>query len=46
MLTTIRNAFKIPELRKKLLYTAMMLVVIRFGSLLPVPGVDKTFIQM
>ena len=46
MLTTLRNAFKIPELRKKLLYTAMMLVVIRFGSLLPIPGVDKTFIQM
>ena len=46
MLTTIRNAFKIPELRKKLLYTAMMLVIVRFGSLLHVPGVDKTFIQM
>lgn len=45
MLTTLRNAFKIPDLRKKLLYTAMMLVVIRFGSLLPIPGVDKGFIQ-
>ncbi len=45
MLTTIKNAFKVPELRKKLLYTAMMLVVIRFGSLLPLPGVDKAFIQ-
>ncbi len=45
MLTTLRNAFKIPDLRKKLLYTAMMVVVIRFGSLLPIPGVDKGFIQ-
>lgn len=45
MLTTLRNAFKIPDLRKKLLYTAMMVVVIRFGSLLPIPGVDKSFIQ-
>ncbi len=45
MLTTLRNAFKIPDLRKKLLYTAMMMVVIRFGSLLPIPGVDKSFIQ-
>lgn len=45
MLTTIKNAFKVPDLRKKLLYTAMMLVVIRFGSLLPLPGVDKAFIQ-
>ena len=45
MLTTLRNAFKIPDLRKKLLYTAMMLVGIRFGSLLPIPGVVKGFIQ-
>lgn len=45
MLTTIKNAFKVPDLRKKLLYTAMMLVVIRFGSLLPLPGVNKAFIQ-
>lgn len=45
MLTTIKNAFKVPDLRKKLLYTAMMLVVIRFGSLLPLPGVDKALIQ-
>lgn len=45
MLKTIQNAFKIPDLRKKLIYTFMMLVVIRFGSQLPIPGVDPSFIR-
>ena len=40
MITTLKNAFKIPELRKKILFTFAMLVVIRVGSQLPVPGID------
>ena len=40
MLTTLKNAFKIKEIRMKLLFTLFMLFVIRFGSQLPVPGVD------
>ena len=43
MLTTLKNAFKIKEIRQKLLFTLAMLVVIRIGSQLPVPGVDPTF---
>ena len=43
MFTTLKNAFKIKELRKKILFTFAMLVVIRFGSQLPVPGVDRTY---
>ncbi len=43
MFTTLKNAFKIKELRKKIFFTFAMLVVIRFGSQLPVPGVDRTF---
>lgn len=43
MLTTLKNAFKIKEIRKKLLYTLGMLVVIRLGSQLPVPGVNRDF---
>jgi len=39
MLTTVKNAFKIKEIRVKLLFTLAMLVVIRLGSQLPVPGV-------
>ena len=43
MLTTLKNAFKIKELRKKIFFTFAMLVVIRLGSQLPVPGVDRTY---
>lgn len=43
MLTTLKNAFKIKEIRKKLFFTFAMLVVIRLGSQLPVPGVNRTF---
>ncbi|WP_105616886.1 preprotein translocase subunit SecY [Vallitalea okinawensis] len=41
MFTTVRNAFKIPDLRKKLLYTLMMFVVIRLGAAIPVPGINS-----
>lgn len=40
MLETLRGAFKIKDIRKKLLFTFLMLVVIRIGSQLPLPGVD------
>ena len=43
MLKTLVNAFKNKDIRKKLLYTLMMLVVIRIGSLLPIPGVDTEY---
>ena len=39
MLKTIKNAFKIKEVRDKLLFTFAMLVVIRLGSQLPLPGI-------
>ncbi len=43
MLTTLRNALKIKELRQKLLYTLVMLVVIRIGSQLPIPGINEAY---
>lgn len=43
MLKTLRDAFKIKDIRKKLLYTFMMLIVIRFGSELPIPGVNTSY---
>ena len=43
MSTTLKNAFKIKEIRKKLFFTFMMLVVIRLGSQLPVPGINRDF---
>ena len=44
MFKTLRDAFKIKDLRNRILYTfLMMLVVVRIGSLLPIPGVDTTY---
>jgi len=43
MLKTLQNAWKDKEIRKKLLYTFMMLVVISFGSELPIPGVNTSY---
>lgn len=43
MFKTLVNAFKNKDIRKKLLYTLMMLVVIRVGSLLPIPGVNTEY---
>lgn len=40
MFETLRGAFKIKELREKLFFTFLMLIVIRLGSQLPLPGVD------
>ena len=40
MLETVRNAWKIPELRKKILFTIFALLIFRLGSAVPVPFVD------
>lgn len=40
MLTTLRNAWKIPELRKKLLFTVFVLLLYRIGNVIPVPYID------
>ncbi len=45
MLTTLRNAFKIKDIRKKLGYTFLMLIVIRLGSQLPTPGVNALYVE-
>ena len=37
MLETIRNAFKIPDLRRRILFTIIMLIIFRFGAAIPVP---------
>ena len=43
MLETIRNAFKIKEIRKRLIFTLLMLIVVRIGSQLPIPGINGEF---
>ncbi len=40
MLETVRNAFKIKDIRNRIIFTFLMLIVIRIGSQLPIPGVD------
>lgn len=45
MLETFRRAFGIKDIRKKIGYTFLMLIVIRLGSELPTPGVDPTYIK-
>ncbi|MBT3319187.1 MAG: preprotein translocase subunit SecY [Clostridia bacterium] len=40
MFSTLRNAWKVPDIRKKILYTLMMLFVYRIGAHVPVPGMD------
>lgn len=40
MFKTLRNAWKIPELRKKIIFTAFILLLYRLGNRIPVPGVD------
>ena len=40
MLQTLRNAWKIPELRKKLIFTMFILLIYRVGNVIPVPYID------
>ena len=42
MLQTLQNAWKIPELRKKLIFTLFILMIYRVGNVIPVPFIDVT----
>ncbi len=44
MLQTIRDAWKVPEIRKKMIFTLWMFVVYRIGANIPVPFVDRQYI--
>ena len=45
MLENLKNIFRVKEMRRKLLYVLWMILVIRIGSQLPVPGVDSDFFK-
>lgn len=45
MVDAVRNAFTLPDLRRKILFTLLILVVYRAGSHIPVPGVDSAALQ-
>jgi preprotein translocase subunit SecY len=40
MLSTLRNAWKVPDLKKKLIFTAFMIALFRLGNYIPVPGIN------
>ena len=45
MLKTIKKAWQVEDVRKRLLFTFMMIIVIRLGSQIPVPGTDASVIK-
>jgi len=45
VLQSISNIFKIPDLKKKILITAMILVIYRLGSFIPVPGINAAVLK-
>ena len=45
MLQTIANAFSVPEIRRKLAFTAAMLLLYRLGAYIPSPGVDVDAVE-
>jgi len=45
LLATLRNAWKIPDLRKKMTFTMLMLMIFRLGAVIPVPGVNIEYVR-
>ena len=45
MFKTLANAWKLPDLRKKIIFTLCMLAVFQLGTVIPVPGIDKEGLQ-
>ncbi len=45
MFKTLKNAWRVPELRKKIIYTLWMFAIIRIGAHIPVPGVNASAIE-
>ena len=44
MLATLVNAWKIPDIRKKIIFTLLMMVVFRLGCAIPIPGIDRSIL--
>lgn len=45
MANTIKNILRIKEIRRKLLFVLLVLIIVRMGSQVPVPGVNPTFLS-
>ena len=46
MLSAFANTFKVPELRERILFTLAMIVIVRVGTAITLPGVDSGVLQM
>ena len=44
-LKSLGQAFKVPEIRKKIIFTVLMLIVFRLGCCIPVPGIDRNVLS-
>ena len=45
MLSTLRNAWKVQDLRKKIIWTVFLIAIFRMGSYIPVPGIDTASLK-
>ncbi|RLC54357.1 MAG: preprotein translocase subunit SecY [Candidatus Cloacimonadota bacterium] len=45
MLKSISNIFKIPDLKKKILFTGLILIIYRLGSFIPIPGINAAALE-
>jgi preprotein translocase subunit SecY len=45
LLSSLKNMFKVPDLRNKILFTLLMLAIYRLGSHVPVPGIDLSAVK-
>lgn len=45
MLSTLKNAWKVQDLRKRIIFTILMIAIFRLGNFIPVPGVNATNLQ-
>ena len=45
MIRTVAKAWNIPDIRKKIIFTLLMLLIFRIGSQIPVPGIDREILS-
>ena len=45
MISWLANAWRVPELRRRVLFTGLILAIYRLGSWIPAPGIDQQAIQ-
>lgn len=45
MFETLKNAWKIPDLRKRMIFTLLMFLVYRLGAVIPVPGINRSVVE-